>query len=34
MVDVGDRPKWDLVKRVREANFSAVKWRLEAGKVK
>lgn len=32
MVDVGDRPKWDLVKRVREANLSAIKWRLEAEK--
>jgi hypothetical protein len=34
MVDMGDRPKWDLVKRVREANLSAVKWRLEVSKVK
>lgn len=28
MVDVGDRPKWDLVTRVREANLGAVKRRL------
>ncbi|MDH7602131.1 MAG: glycosyl hydrolase [Armatimonadota bacterium] len=31
-VDVADRPKWDLVKRAREANLSAVKWRLEAAR--
>ncbi len=31
MVDVGDRAKWDLVRRVKEANLSAIKWRLEAG---
>lgn len=32
LVDIGDRPKWELVKRVREANLSAVKLRL--GKTK
>ncbi|MCM8760508.1 MAG: glycosyl hydrolase, partial [Candidatus Omnitrophica bacterium] len=31
MVDVGDRPKWDLVRKAREANLSAIKWRLKAG---
>ncbi|MBC7327040.1 hypothetical protein H5T87_02860 [bacterium] len=30
LVDIGDRPKWELVKRVRDANLSAVKLRLEA----
>jgi hypothetical protein len=30
MVDVTDRPKWDLVKRVRQANLQAPKWRLDA----
>lgn len=32
MVDMGDRPKWELVKKVRETNLSAVKWRLEASR--
>ncbi|MGB9877921.1 MAG: glycosyl hydrolase [bacterium] len=32
MVDVADRPKWELVKRVREANLSAIKWRLKSNK--
>lgn len=32
LVDIGDRPKWELVKRVREANLSAVKLRLEKTK--
>jgi len=30
MVDVTDRPKWDLVERVRRANLAAAGWRLEA----
>ena len=30
MVDVTDRPKWDLVRRVRQANLQAPKWRLDA----
>jgi hypothetical protein len=30
IVDIGDRPKWELVKRMREANLSAIKWRLNA----
>jgi len=29
-VDVTDRPKWDLVSRMREANHSAPRWRLDA----
>ena len=29
-VDVTDRPKWDLITRARDANLSAVKWRLGA----
>lgn len=28
LVDVTDRPKWDLVTRVRQANLSAARWRL------
>jgi hypothetical protein len=30
MVDVTDRPKWDLVERVREANLTAARRRLSA----
>lgn len=30
MVDITDMPKWELVKRVRESNLSAVKERLSA----
>ena len=30
VVDVTDRPKWDLVTRMREANLSAPGWRLKA----
>ena len=30
MVDVTDRPKWDLVARVREANLQVARWRLAA----
>lgn len=29
-VDVADRPKWDLVERMRKANVSAARWRLDA----
>lgn len=29
-VDVADRPKWDLVERMRKANVSAAKWRVDA----
>ncbi|MBC7327941.1 glycosyl hydrolase [bacterium] len=32
MVDMGDKPKWELVKRVRETNLMAIKLRLEASK--
>lgn len=28
MVDITDRPKWDLVEHVRRTNLNAVKWRL------
>ena len=30
VVDVGDRPKWDLVERMRKANLSAARTRLNA----
>ncbi len=30
MVDLADRPKWDLVERVRAANLQAPQWRTEA----
>lgn len=29
-VDVTDRPKWDLVERMRQANLSVPRWRIEA----
>ncbi|NUQ00649.1 MAG: glycosyl hydrolase, partial [Armatimonadetes bacterium] len=29
-VDVGDRPKWELVTRMREANLAVATWRQEA----
>jgi hypothetical protein len=31
-VDVADRPKWDLVERMRKANTSAAKWRMDAAR--
>lgn len=30
LIDVTDRPKWELVKRMRKANQRAASWRLEA----
>lgn len=30
LVDVTDRPKWDLVRYMREANLNAPRWRMEA----
>jgi hypothetical protein len=32
LVTITDRPKWDLVTRVREANLQAAKWRAEASR--
>lgn len=29
-VDMADRPKWDLVERMRDANLAAARWRLKA----
>jgi hypothetical protein len=34
IVDVTDRPKWEFLAKVREANLKAVKWRLESLKDK
>lgn len=30
LVDLADRPKWDLVERVRAANLQAPQWRMQA----
>jgi len=30
IVDVTDKPKWDLVEHMRDANLAAVAWRLDA----
>jgi len=32
LITVTDRPKWDLVTRVREANLQAARWRMEASR--
>jgi hypothetical protein len=32
MVTESDRPKWPMVRRVRDANLNAAKWRLEASR--
>lgn len=32
LVTITDRPKWELVKRVREANLQAAKWRVAASR--
>jgi len=34
LVTITDRPKWDLVRPVREANLKAARWRVEASKRK
>lgn len=32
LVDITDRPKWDFVSRVRDANLQVMKWRTSAAK--
>ena len=30
LITITDRPKWDLVRRMRSANLQAARWRLQA----